>query len=194
MNELDDLFTTPTDDDTLTRLHRRLEHAAESEGLLDVAYRTVDSPVGTLLLAATPRGLVRVAYDVEDHDRVLEMLAGRISPRVLRAPGRLDAYSRARRITRASARHSPSSVNTRTPRLWSSPMGASSSPRRPTAPTPSSTRTSAPRTLAPADRTQAIGSLKEEPVWTITQVKCARFTDSPVRPPSRPRPSRFVLR
>src|SRR4029077_16668559 len=98
MNELDDLFTTPTDDDTLTRLHRRLEHAAESEGLLEVAYRTaaspagtllarpsptLDPPVGTLLLAATPRGLVRVAYDVEDHDRVLEALAGRISPRVL---------------------------------------------------------------------------------------------------------------
>src|SRR5690348_17547742 len=91
MNELDVLFTTPTVDDTLTRLHRRLEHAAESEGLLDVAYRTVDSPVGTLLLAATPRGLVRIAYDVEDHDRVLEALAGRISPRVLRAPERLDA-------------------------------------------------------------------------------------------------------
>jgi len=94
MNELDDLFTTPADHDTLTRLHRRLEQAAESQSLLDVAYRTVDSPVGTLLLAATPRGLVRVAYDVEDHDRVLEALAGRISPRVLRSPVRLDAAAR----------------------------------------------------------------------------------------------------
>ena len=94
MSELDDLFTTPTDDDTLTQLHRSLEQAAESQGLLDVAYRTVDSPVGALLLAATPRGLVRVAYDVEDHDRVLEALAGRISPRVLRSPGRLDAAAR----------------------------------------------------------------------------------------------------
>jgi methylated-DNA-[protein]-cysteine S-methyltransferase len=37
---------------------------------------------------------VRVAYDTEDHDRVLETLAGRLSPRVLRAPKRLDAAAR----------------------------------------------------------------------------------------------------
>jgi methylated-DNA-[protein]-cysteine S-methyltransferase len=102
MTEPTDLFTTPHDDlfatsddaGTLARLHRELEQAAASEGLLDVAYRTVDSPVGTLLLAATPRGLVRVAYDVEGHDRVLEILASQLSPRVLRAPGRLDAAAR----------------------------------------------------------------------------------------------------
>jgi methylated-DNA-[protein]-cysteine S-methyltransferase len=91
MSKRNDLFTTPGEPDALARLHRRLEQAAEHEGLLDVAYRTVDSPVGALLLAATPRGLVRVAYDIEDHDRVLETLAGKLSPRVLRAPGRLDA-------------------------------------------------------------------------------------------------------
>jgi methylated-DNA-[protein]-cysteine S-methyltransferase len=94
MNERNDLFTTPADPGTLARLHRRLEQAAQREGLLDVAYRTVDSPVGPLLLATTPRGLVRVAYDIEDHDRVLETLAGRLSPRVLRAPGQLDAAAR----------------------------------------------------------------------------------------------------
>ena len=94
MNDLDDLFTTPAEPDALARLHRRLEQAAEQEGLLDVAYRTVDSPVGPLLLAATRRGIVRLAYDIEDHDRVLESLAGRLSPRVLRAPSRLDAAAR----------------------------------------------------------------------------------------------------
>jgi methylated-DNA-[protein]-cysteine S-methyltransferase len=94
MNERNDLFATPADPGTLARLHRRLEQDAQREGLLDVAYRTVDSPVGPLLLAATPRGLVRVAYDIEDHDRVLETLAGRLSPRVLRAPGQLDAAAR----------------------------------------------------------------------------------------------------
>jgi methylated-DNA-[protein]-cysteine S-methyltransferase len=94
MNEHEDLFSTPAEPGALARLHRRLEQAAEREGLLDVAYRTLDSPVGPLLLAATPRGLVRVAYDIEDHDRVLETLAGRLSPRVLRAPGRLDAAAR----------------------------------------------------------------------------------------------------
>jgi methylated-DNA-[protein]-cysteine S-methyltransferase len=94
MNQNSDLFATPPDPGTLARLHRRLEQAAGREGLLDVAYTTVDSPVGTLLLAATPRGLVRVAYDIEDHDRVLETLADRLSPRVLRTQGRLDAAAR----------------------------------------------------------------------------------------------------
>lgn len=94
MNEHDDLFATAVEPDELARLHRLLEHAAEREGLLDIAYRTIDSPVGPLLLAATSRGLVRVAYDIEEHDHVLEVLAGRLSPRVLRAPGRLDVAAR----------------------------------------------------------------------------------------------------
>ena len=87
-------FASPADADTLARLRSRLGLAAEAEGLLDVAYTTVDSPVGTLLLAATPKGLVRVAYDIEDHDRVLDALSQRVSPRVLRAPRRLDAVAR----------------------------------------------------------------------------------------------------
>ncbi len=82
------------DDETLVRLHHRLEREAASDNLLDVAYRTVDSPVGTLLLAATTAGLVRVAYDIEDHDAVLTALAGSVSPRVLRAPARLEGVAR----------------------------------------------------------------------------------------------------
>ncbi len=89
-----DHFASPSDADTLSRLRDRLALGADAEGLLDVAYTTMDSPVGTLLLAATPKGLVRVAYDVEDHDRVLESLSRQISPRVLRAPRRLDAAAR----------------------------------------------------------------------------------------------------
>jgi len=80
--------------DTLARLRQRLERTAEAEGLLDVAYTTVDSPVGELLLAATPKGLLRIAYAVEDHDRVLDTLSQRLSPRVLRAPKRLDPAAR----------------------------------------------------------------------------------------------------
>ena len=72
------------------RLRARLAAAADAAGILDVAYRTVDSPVGPLLLAATEAGLVRVAYASEDHDKVLQFLADRVSPRILRAPGRLD--------------------------------------------------------------------------------------------------------
>ena len=78
----------------LRRLHGRLAAAADRDGILDVAYRTVDTPVGPLLLAATEVGLVRVAYASEGHDAVLETLAGRISPRILNAPARLDAPAR----------------------------------------------------------------------------------------------------
>ncbi|HVQ48866.1 MAG TPA: methylated-DNA--[protein]-cysteine S-methyltransferase [Mycobacterium sp.] len=82
------------DDGALARLHDRLQRDADAADLLDVAYRTIDTPVGTLLLAATTAGLVRVAYDVEGHDAVLAGLADRISPRVLRAPARLDSVAR----------------------------------------------------------------------------------------------------
>ena len=78
----------------LDALTARLAVAADDAGLLDVAFTTVDTPVGPLLLAATPEGLVRVAYTTEDHDAVLQSLADRISPRVLRAPARLDAAVR----------------------------------------------------------------------------------------------------
>jgi methylated-DNA-[protein]-cysteine S-methyltransferase len=78
----------------LTELRSRLAAAAQREGILDVAYRTVDSPVGLLLLAATDLGLVRVAFMIEDHDAVLQSLSERISPRVLLAPARLDPVAR----------------------------------------------------------------------------------------------------
>ena len=94
MNTSADYFASPADPGLLDELKRRLGMAAEAGGLLDVAYTTVDSPVGTLLLAATPKGLVRVAYDIEDHDHVLDTLAQRLSPRVLRAPKRLDSAAR----------------------------------------------------------------------------------------------------
>jgi methylated-DNA-[protein]-cysteine S-methyltransferase len=82
------------EDAVLDRLHHRLERAADADGVLDVAYRTVDTPVGSLLLAATGVGLVRVAYAVQDHDAVLAMLAESVSPRILRAPARLDDAAR----------------------------------------------------------------------------------------------------
>ncbi len=65
--------------------------AAAAAGLLDVAYATFDSPVGTLLLAATPAGLARIAYvDHEGEEAVLQDISARISPRVLASPRRLD--------------------------------------------------------------------------------------------------------
>ena len=95
-DDLADLFgaAIPRTDPSLAALHARLTATAEATGLLDVAYRTLDTPVGTLLLAATPAGLVRVAYEREGLDTVLEGLATRVSPRILNAPGRLDETAR----------------------------------------------------------------------------------------------------
>ncbi|MDT4927485.1 MAG: methylated-DNA-[protein]-cysteine S-methyltransferase [Pseudonocardiales bacterium] len=89
MIDIDDLLPAATDADVRV-LHERLAERAATDGILDVAYRTLDTPVGTLLLAATERGLVRVAFDGEGHEAVLAALAARISPRVLKAPRRLD--------------------------------------------------------------------------------------------------------
>lgn len=84
----------PVDRERLRRLHARLERDAQAGDLLDIAYRTVDSAVGTLLLAATPRGLLRVAFANEDRAGVLQDLSERISPRVLESPIRLDPVAR----------------------------------------------------------------------------------------------------
>lgn len=69
------------------------ERAAES-GLGDVAFAEVDSPFGSLLVAATRRGLVRLAYPDEDRDAALQQLASRVSPRLLEAPAQLDEVRR----------------------------------------------------------------------------------------------------
>jgi methylated-DNA-[protein]-cysteine S-methyltransferase len=78
----------------VARLRDRLVEQAAAEGLLDIAHRTVDSPHGPLLVAATPTGIVRLAFAGEGHDAVLDRLAAEISPRVLAAPGRLDDVAR----------------------------------------------------------------------------------------------------
>jgi methylated-DNA-[protein]-cysteine S-methyltransferase len=67
-----------------------LDGAAAAAGLLDIAYATLDSPVGQLLVAVTPRGLVRVAYLDGDLDAVLDDLAIRVSPRLLASAHKLD--------------------------------------------------------------------------------------------------------
>src|SRR3954447_10804427 len=67
---------------------------ASDEGLLDVAYTTVDTPVGPVVVAATKRGLVRVALPGVPLDNVLEQLAEDISPRVIAYPRRLDEARR----------------------------------------------------------------------------------------------------
>ncbi|SPM36484.1 O6-methylguanine-DNA--protein-cysteine methyltransferase [Mycobacterium rhizamassiliense] len=95
----------PVDPDHLQRLHARLEREANTGDLLDIAYRTVDSAVGPLLLAATTRGLVRLAFASEGHDDVLLTLSQRLSPRVLEAPARLDSIARQLDEYFAGSRH-----------------------------------------------------------------------------------------
>jgi methylated-DNA-[protein]-cysteine S-methyltransferase len=106
MNTRDLIDHFAVDPDDLRRLHARLEREAQVGDLLDIAYRTVDSAVGPLLLAATPQGLLRVAFASEGHELVLEDLAQRISPRMLEAPTRLDPIAQQLDEYFAGRRHS----------------------------------------------------------------------------------------
>jgi methylated-DNA-[protein]-cysteine S-methyltransferase len=73
---------------------RRFSRRAQDEGLVDVAYTLTDTPVGSVLVAATARGLVRLSFGSEPADVVLEELSEDISPRVLESPERLDEARR----------------------------------------------------------------------------------------------------
>ncbi|MFN7243804.1 MAG: methylated-DNA--[protein]-cysteine S-methyltransferase [Dietzia cercidiphylli] len=81
---IDTLRGAPADTD---RLRERLAREAQREGLVDVLVRSVGSPIGGLLLAATPQGLAYVAFEGEPRDEVLAMLATKIGPRVVHAGG-----------------------------------------------------------------------------------------------------------
>jgi methylated-DNA-[protein]-cysteine S-methyltransferase len=82
------------DDEEAAEVARRAAARAAAEGASDVAYTTTDTPLGTLLVATTSRGLVRVAFEGEKPDEVLEDLAARLSPRILEAPAELDDVRR----------------------------------------------------------------------------------------------------
>jgi methylated-DNA-[protein]-cysteine S-methyltransferase len=98
-------MTPTTKSPTLEKNLEAVRERAAAEGLLDVAYTTADSPFGTLLLAKTPQGLVRIGLPNEDPDELLADLAGRISPRVLEAPGGLDEERRELEDYFAGRRH-----------------------------------------------------------------------------------------
>ncbi|WP_395726415.1 methylated-DNA--[protein]-cysteine S-methyltransferase [Nakamurella sp.] len=80
----------PTDRAILAELHGRLATAARDRGLLDISYRTLESPLGSLLLAATPVGLIRIAFAVQGHEQALDELAQRVGPRILADARPLD--------------------------------------------------------------------------------------------------------
>lgn len=98
MTIIDRRFLAPlrdSDDATLRGLHMRLGVEADRARLLDIAYSTMDSPVGRLLMAASEQGVVRIAFVRGDDqlDAVLSGIARQVSPRILRAPARLEAVS-----------------------------------------------------------------------------------------------------
>jgi methylated-DNA-[protein]-cysteine S-methyltransferase len=96
MKTLEEMLRGERDvEDDAARATERAIAAARELGLTDVSYAFEPSPVGELLVAATPRGLIRLAYNAEEHaDAVLEELARRVSPRVVEAPAALDEVRR----------------------------------------------------------------------------------------------------
>ncbi len=83
-----------TPDLDLERLRASVARRAAKDGILDVAYGTLDSPLGELTVFVTPRGLVRLSYAGEPVEEQLEEIAARVSPRILSAPERTDAVRR----------------------------------------------------------------------------------------------------
>ena len=81
-------------EDDAARAAGRLLERADDAGLVEVAYSTLDTPLGEMLVAGTDRGLVRVALPRESFDDVVEEIAARISPRVVELPGRVDEARR----------------------------------------------------------------------------------------------------
>lgn len=72
-------------------LDTRFREAAASAGLVDAAFDLADSPLGTLLVATTDRGLCQISYDP---DRGLDELSRAVGRRVLRVPRRLEKVRR----------------------------------------------------------------------------------------------------
>lgn len=64
-------------------LDARFRAAALRENVVDATYDVIDSPVGELFVASTPRGICRLSYTVEGQD---EAVARTFGVRVLRAP------------------------------------------------------------------------------------------------------------
>jgi methylated-DNA-[protein]-cysteine S-methyltransferase len=76
-------MTVPTELDT------RFRAAAAEAGLLDAAYDLTESPIGTLLVGATDRGLCRIWFR-PDPEQAREDLARTFGPRVLRSSKPLE--------------------------------------------------------------------------------------------------------
>ncbi len=128
-------LTVPDADPALlARLHARLEAAAVDADAPDVHYRRVDSPLGPLLVAATETGVTRLAFSIEDEDGVLDELATRVGPRVLRvteaARPRRPLARRLLRRRRRAVRRRASTCASRAASGWPCSSSCSAVPLR----------------------------------------------------------------
>jgi methylated-DNA-[protein]-cysteine S-methyltransferase len=95
MNEIEEMLRRDASrlpSEVPVALHENLAERAAKEGLLDVAYAELDSPIGPLAVAGTTRGLVRLSY--APAEEIAEELAVKLSPRVIRSPAKLDDVRR----------------------------------------------------------------------------------------------------
>ena len=81
-------------DEAAAALALRFAEDAARGGEAEVAYATVDTPVGVTFVAGTERGIVSVGLPNRSLDEFAGQLAERISPRVVEAPASLDEARR----------------------------------------------------------------------------------------------------
>jgi len=84
---------TTSDIAAVRRATDRVRERALAEGLIDIGYATLDTPIGRLLVAATAVGLVRIGFEDEGDGPLIE-LSALVSPRIMETPGRVDEARR----------------------------------------------------------------------------------------------------
>ncbi|TMF15703.1 MAG: methylated-DNA--[protein]-cysteine S-methyltransferase [Chloroflexi bacterium] len=84
---------TTSDIAAVRRATDRVRERALAEGLIDIGYATLDTPIGRLLVAATAVGIVRIGFEDEGDGPLIE-LSALVSPRIMETPGRVDEARR----------------------------------------------------------------------------------------------------
>jgi methylated-DNA-[protein]-cysteine S-methyltransferase len=92
MSDLEALLTEGPGDDDYAAAAAAARRAADQAGVVDVAYTTTDTPVGPLVMASTDEGLLMIEFGGEATH--LDLIAQRVSPRIVELPRRLDPVRR----------------------------------------------------------------------------------------------------
>jgi methylated-DNA-[protein]-cysteine S-methyltransferase len=94
MNELGTLVSSADAAMRAVAVRERFREAAETAGAVDVAVGSMDSPVGPLFLAVTPRGVLHIGFPNADHDVTLREISAVVSPRIVGAARATDEVRR----------------------------------------------------------------------------------------------------